>query len=35
LTRWGLAGHALQTVPNYGRSASLRWLATREKWNLR
>jgi isorenieratene synthase len=35
LTQWGLAGHALQTVPNHGRSAPLRWLATRGKWNLR
>jgi isorenieratene synthase len=31
LTQWGLAGHALQTVPNQGRSAPLRWLATRGK----
>lgn len=30
LTRWGLAGHALATVPTQGRSALLRWLASRE-----
>jgi len=29
LSRWGLAGHTLHTVPNRGRSALLRWLATR------
>ncbi len=34
LTRWGLAGHALQTVPNHGRSALLRSLAIRQ-WRLR
>lgn len=31
LTRWGLAGHELSTVPTRGRSALLRWLAAREK----
>lgn len=30
LRRWGLAGHALVTAPTRGRSALLRWLATRE-----
>lgn len=30
LKRWGLAGHPLSTVPTRGRSALLRWLATRE-----
>ncbi|OBH12659.1 FAD-dependent oxidoreductase [Mycobacterium sp. E1747] len=30
LKRWGLAGHPLVTVPTRGRSALLRWLATRE-----
>lgn len=30
LTRWGLAGHPLSTVPTRGRSGLLRWLATRE-----
>ncbi|OBG72302.1 isorenieratene synthase [Mycobacterium sp. E3298] len=30
LRRWGLAGHPLVTVPTRGRSALLRWLATRE-----
>lgn len=29
LRRWGLAGHPLVTVPTRGRSALLRWLATR------
>ncbi|GFG76650.1 FAD-dependent oxidoreductase [Mycobacterium botniense] len=29
LAQWGLAGHPLQTVPNRGRSALLRALATR------
>jgi isorenieratene synthase len=27
LTRFGLAGHPLTTVPTHGRSAVLRWLA--------
>jgi isorenieratene synthase len=31
LTHWGLAGHPLHTVPNRGRSALLRSLATRER----
>jgi carotenoid phi-ring synthase / carotenoid chi-ring synthase len=31
LTKWGVAGHALHTVPARGRSAPLRWLATRER----
>jgi len=31
LTQWGLTGHALHTVPNRGRSALLRSLATRER----
>jgi isorenieratene synthase len=31
LTQWGLAGHALHTAPNRGRSALLRSLATREE----
>jgi carotenoid phi-ring synthase / carotenoid chi-ring synthase len=31
LTGWGLAGHTLHTVPNRGRSALLRSLATRER----
>ncbi len=30
LRKWGLAGHALVTVPTRGRSPVLRWLATRE-----
>ncbi|WP_245550970.1 FAD-dependent oxidoreductase [Nocardia paucivorans] len=30
LTRWGAAGHALQTVPTRGRSRLLRTLATRK-----
>ncbi|OJZ75146.1 isorenieratene synthase [Mycobacterium paraffinicum] len=30
LRRWGLGGHPLVTVPTRGRSALLRWLATRE-----
>jgi isorenieratene synthase len=29
LSGWGLAGHALHTVPTRGRSPLLRWLATR------
>jgi carotenoid phi-ring synthase / carotenoid chi-ring synthase len=29
LARWGLAGHALYTVPTKGRLGPLRWLATR------
>ena len=29
LTGFGLAGHAVHTVPNHGRSAVLRWLAAR------
>jgi isorenieratene synthase len=35
LRKWGLAGHALHTVPTHGRSAPLRWLATREKQGAR
>lgn len=35
LTLWGLAGHELSTVPTHGRSALLRWLATREKRSTR
>ncbi|GFG64066.1 dehydrogenase [Mycobacterium kubicae] len=35
LTRWGLAGHPLHTVPRQGRSRPLRWLANREKAALR
>ena len=31
LTQWGLAGHALSTVPNQGRWALLRYLASRER----
>lgn len=31
LTRWGLAGHPLATVPTEGRSPLLRWLATRQR----
>jgi isorenieratene synthase len=31
LTQRGLAGHPLHTVPAQGRSAPLRWLATRER----
>ena len=31
LSQWGLAGHAVCTVPNRGRSALLRRLATRER----
>jgi len=31
LTQWGLAGHALSTVPNQGRWALLRYLAGRER----
>jgi isorenieratene synthase len=31
LQRFGVAGHALQTVPLSGRSAALRRLATRER----
>jgi carotenoid phi-ring synthase / carotenoid chi-ring synthase len=31
LQQWGLAGHALSTVPTQGRSALLRYLAGREK----
>ena len=31
LTRWGVAGHPLHTVPIRGRSALLRWLATRKR----
>jgi carotenoid phi-ring synthase / carotenoid chi-ring synthase len=31
LTQWGLAGHALSTVPTQGRSALLRYLAGRER----
>ncbi|OBJ49080.1 NAD(P)/FAD-dependent oxidoreductase [Mycobacterium sp. 1423905.2] len=31
LTRWGLAGHPLHTVPTRGRSRPLRWLANRER----
>ncbi|AKS35081.1 FAD-dependent oxidoreductase [Mycolicibacterium goodii] len=31
LNRWGLAGHALRTVPTAGRTPPLRWLATREE----
>ena len=35
LARWGLAGHELCTVPIRGRSAPLRWLATRQGRNRR
>ena len=35
LTQWGLAGHPLCTVPARGRSALLRWLATRERHRRR
>jgi carotenoid phi-ring synthase / carotenoid chi-ring synthase len=35
LQRWGLAGHALSTVPTQGRSALLRHLAGREKVSRR
>ena len=31
LTQWGLAGHTLYTVPTQGRSALLRFLASRER----
>lgn len=31
LNRWGVAGHALRSVPTAGRFAPLRWLATREE----
>jgi isorenieratene synthase len=31
LAQWGIAGHQLHTVPTRGRSALLRWLATRER----
>jgi len=33
LAGWGLAGHSLCTVPNRGRLAPLRWLASREGAN--
>jgi isorenieratene synthase len=35
LTQWGVAGHALDTVPTDGRWWPLRWLATREMQGLR
>ncbi|MEO9013925.1 MAG: FAD-dependent oxidoreductase [Terrimesophilobacter sp.] len=35
LTRWGLAGHGLETVPTQGRSAPLRWLAERSQRRVR
>ncbi len=35
LAQWGLAGHPLCTVANQGRSAPLRWLATRERHRRR
>ncbi len=35
LQRWGLAGHALSTVPTRGRSAALRYLAGRERLSPR
>lgn len=35
LSQWGLAGHALDTVPTDGRWAPLRWLARREMLRLR
>ncbi len=35
LAQWGLAGHPLCTVANEGRSALLRWLATRERQHRR
>src|SRR6185437_162294 len=31
LTRWGIAGHTLSSVPTQGRSALLRYLAGRER----
>jgi isorenieratene synthase len=31
LKRWGIAGHALSSVPTQGRSALLRYLAGRER----
>ncbi len=35
LAQWGIAGHPLCTVANQGRSAPLRWLATRERHRRR
>jgi carotenoid phi-ring synthase / carotenoid chi-ring synthase len=35
LAQWGLAGHALYTVPTQGRSALLRFLAGRERLSQR
>ncbi|ORV18152.1 FAD-dependent oxidoreductase [Mycobacterium celatum] len=35
LTRWGVAGHPLETVPTDGRWRPLRWLASREMQRLR
>lgn len=35
LAQWGLAGHALCTVPTQGRSALLRFLAGRERLSQR
>ncbi|ORV97866.1 FAD-dependent oxidoreductase [Mycobacterium kyorinense] len=35
LSQWGLAGHAVDTVPTSGRWAALRWLARREMQRLR
>jgi carotenoid phi-ring synthase / carotenoid chi-ring synthase len=35
LAQWGLAGHALSTVPTHGRSALLRFLAGRERLSQR
>ena len=35
LSQWGLAGHALWTVPTQGRSALLRYLAGRERFSRR
>jgi len=35
LSQWGLAGHALWTVPTQGRSALLRYLAGRERLSRR
>jgi isorenieratene synthase len=35
LQRWGLAGHELSTVPTRGRSALLRFLASRERLSQR
>jgi carotenoid phi-ring synthase / carotenoid chi-ring synthase len=35
LAQWGIAGHALCTVPTQGRSALLRFLAGRERLSPR